>query len=243
MKNALIITLKVFVHAVCLYPIAWILLRFAIAEDMFSAVATQLSAHNIPLDLGPDPINTITHITGYTALFTLITSLAITPLRRLPGLNWLIRFRRLLGLYAFFYATLHLITYMWLFSNFKLPAILVDIFKRRFIFIGMAAWLMLLPLALTSTTWAIRKLGKNWQRLHRLAYFAAIAGIIHYWWLVKTGNLTPLTMTLVLTALLIARLLWSLWQNWKKKAHPTPTRLTTKNTPGAAPFAGFVKGG
>jgi sulfoxide reductase heme-binding subunit YedZ len=157
--------------------------------------------------LGPDPTAKIELSTGYTTLLLLILSLAITPVRRLvPGLSWLIKFRRLLGLFAFFYATLHLLAYVALYTNFDINAITADIAKRRFITIGLAAWLLLLPLAATSTTWAIRKLGgKRWNQLHKLVYLAAVCGVIHYWWQVKPGVLSPLRLTLVLAVLLAAR--------------------------------------
>ncbi len=162
-------------------------------------------------NLGPDPIATLTHTTGdWTIRFLLIT-LAITPLRRLSvHLNWLVRFRRMMGLYAFFYGSLHLLTYVWLYSQFDVQRMLADILKRKFITVGMLGWVLMLPLALTSSAWAIRKMGgKRWQALHRLVYFAAIAGVIHYWWLVKNGVYTPLTYTVILAALLLARILWS----------------------------------
>ncbi|MGA2809627.1 MAG: protein-methionine-sulfoxide reductase heme-binding subunit MsrQ [Terracidiphilus sp.] len=158
-------------------------------------------------NLGADPTATITFTTGLTTLRLLTISLAITPVRRLsPRLNWLIRFRRLLGLFAFFYATLHLLTYVALYAGFDVNAMAADIAKRRFITIGVAAWLLLVPLAATSTNWAIRKLGgKRWNRLHKLVYLAAVCGVIHYWWQVKPGVLTPVTITVVLAMLLAAR--------------------------------------
>jgi methionine sulfoxide reductase heme-binding subunit len=157
--------------------------------------------------LGPDPTSKIALTTGYDTLLLLILSLAITPLRRLwPRLNWLIKFRRLLGLFAFFYGTVHLLTYIGLYSNFSVSAMIDDIAKRRFITIGVAAWILLVPLAATSTTWSIRKLGgKQWNRLHRLVYLAAICGVIHYWWQVKPGVLSPLRLTVVLAVLLLMR--------------------------------------
>jgi methionine sulfoxide reductase heme-binding subunit len=137
----------------------------------------------------------------------LLITLAISPLRRLsPRLAWLIKFRRLFGLFAFFYGSLHLLTYVGLYAGFDVHAMLADVVKRRFITAGVTAWLLMVPLAATSTNWAIRKLGgKNWNRLHKLVYAAAVCGIIHYWWQVKTGVLTPLGMTLVLAVLLLAR--------------------------------------
>jgi len=162
--------------------------------------------------LGPDPTAELSFATGLAALRLLTASLAITPLRRLsPRLYGLIQFRRLLGLFAFFYATLHLAIYIALYAGFDPATILSDVSRRRFITVGVAAWLLLLPLAATSTRWAIRKLGgKRWNQLHKLVYLAAICGVIHYWWQVKTGVRTPLTITLILAVLLAARPV----QNW-----------------------------
>jgi sulfoxide reductase heme-binding subunit YedZ len=173
--------------------------------------------------LGPDPTAKIELSTGYTTLLLLIISLAITPARRLvPRLSWLIKFRRLLGLFAFFYATLHLLTYVALYAGFDVNTMVTDIAKRRFITIGLAAWLLLLPLAATSTTWAIRKLGgKRWNSLHKLVYLAAVCGVIHYWWQVKPGVLSPLRLTVVLSVLLLARPLLAWLQ--RSKAKPATT--------------------
>ena len=167
--------------------------------------------HGFTNNLGADPTATVTHATGFTTLRLLVISLAITPVRRLsPRLSALVRFRRLLGLFAFFYGCLHLLTYVWLYSGFSLSAMVDDIAKRRYIVAGFASWLLLVPLAATSTNWAIRKLGgKRWQALHRLVYVAAIGGVIHYWWIVKTGVRTPITITLVLAALLLARIIYA----------------------------------
>ena len=186
------------------------------------------------LALNADPVNYITHFTGDWALWILLGDLSITPLRRLSAkLSFLVRFRRLIGLYAFFYATLHLATYIFLFSGFDLPGalaatraghpsafavqarqvwpvILDDLKKRRFIQVGLASWIILLLLAITSPTAVLRAMGgKSWQRLHRLIYVAAIAAVIHYWWLVKTGVRSPWKDTAVLAALLAARLVYS----------------------------------
>jgi sulfoxide reductase heme-binding subunit YedZ len=112
----------------------------------------------------------------------------------------------LLGLFAFFYGTLHLLTYIALYAGFDVNAMVADITKRKFITMGVTAWLLMLPLAATSTNWAIRKLGgKRWNRLHKLVYAAAVCGVIHYWWQVKPGVLTPMTVTIVLGVLLAAR--------------------------------------
>lgn len=195
MPNRLIVFLKVLVHIACLAPVMWLVWKFWQAST------------TIPAALGADPIAAVTFFTGKGTLRLLVASLAITPARRLiPKLSWLIRFRRMLGLYAFFYACLHLLTYVWLYSNFSLSAMINDITRRRFITAGLTAWLLLVPLVLTSTTWSIRKLGgKRWQALHRLAYVSAIAGVVHYWWGVKSGVRTPFTITLVLGVLLLAR--------------------------------------
>ncbi len=226
MKNFLIVLLKILVHLLALFPLVWILLRVAFSAGLLQPMAAVIQSHNYPIDLGADPIALITHVTGECTLYLLVLSLAITPLRRLPRLGWLIRFRRLLGLYAFFYGTLHLVTYFWLFSNFDFHAIGADLLKRRFIQVGMLAWLILLPLALTSTQWAIRKLGgRRWQQLHRLVYVAAIAGIIHFWWLVKPGNLSPLNITIFLAVLLLARLLWPVWRNLRSRRVKIQTDL------------------
>jgi len=170
-------------------------------------LAARLAWGAVTNNLGPDPTAEIAFSTGLATLYLLTITLAITPLRRLfPRLNWLIEFRRLLGLFAFFYATLHMLTYVALYSGFSLAAMESDIAKRRFITMGVAAYLLLVPLALTSTTWAIRKLGgKNWNWLHRLIYVAVICGVIHYWWQVKPGVLTPITITVIVAGLLLAR--------------------------------------
>jgi sulfoxide reductase heme-binding subunit YedZ len=158
-------------------------------------------------NLGPNATGAIAFATGRTTLRLLAITLAISPLRRLlPRLSWLSKFRRPLGLFAFFYATLHMLTWVALYNSFDLHAMLADVARRRYITAGVAAYLLLLPLALTSTTWAIRKLGgKNWNRLHMLIYVAALCGLAHYWWQMKPGVLTPLAMTVVIAALLLAR--------------------------------------
>jgi sulfoxide reductase heme-binding subunit YedZ len=189
MNQRTLITLKTLTWLACLSPFALL---------VYQAVTNTL---------GPDPTSTIALTTGYNALLLLILSLAVTPLRLLSSrLAWLIKFRRLLGLFAFFYATIHLATYVALYANFNLNVFETDITKRRFIIAGFVAYLLLLPLAATSTTWAIRKLsGKRWNRLHKLVYFAAICGIVHYWWQVKPGVLSPMNLTITLFVLLLAR--------------------------------------
>lgn len=180
--------------------------------------------------LGPDPSATIADDTGLTTLWMLAILLAITPVRRLiPQLNWLIKFRRLVGLFVFFYASVHLLAYVGLYAGFDPHIMATDITKRRFIIVGVTAWLLMLPLAVTSTTWAIRKMGgKNWNRLHKLVYLAAIAADIHYWWKVKTGVLSPAPFTLVITILLLARpVMWWAHQRKLAKSKATLSRATS----------------
>jgi len=153
--------------------------------------------------LGANPIEFITRSTGTWTLTFLLITLSITPLRKLTRQPWLIQLRRMLGLYAFFYACLHFTTYIWLDQFFDLSAIYKDVLKRPFISIGFAGFVLLIPLALTSTNAIIKRLGgKNWQRLHRLVYLIAIGGAIHYWWLVKKDITQPAIYAAVLAALL-----------------------------------------
>jgi sulfoxide reductase heme-binding subunit YedZ len=158
--------------------------------------------------LGANPIETITRSTGWWTLFLLMATLAVTPLRRLAGAPWLLKLRRMTGLFAFFYASVHLLTFVWFDHWFDLAAILKDVVKRPFVTVGFAAYLLLLPLALTSTNRMVRRLGRNWQRLHRLVYAIAILGVIHFWWLVKRDLTEPIAFALVLAFLLGIRLFW-----------------------------------
>ena len=202
MKRSTLILLKTLTWLACLGPLGLL---------AYQAVTNTL---------GPDPTANIELTTGYNTLLILILSLAITPVRKLiPELSWLVKFRRLLGLFAFLYGSLHLLTYVALYAGFDLNTMIADIEKRRFITIGVAAWLLLLPLAVTSTTWAIRKMGgKNWKRLHTLVYLAAICGVVHYWWQVKPGVLSPLRLTIVLAVLLAARPVLSWLQRRRVRA-------------------------
>lgn len=163
-------------------------------------------------DLGANPIDVITRSTGRWTLTFLLITLGVTPLRKLAGMPWLIRFRRPLGLFAFFYGTLHLTTYVWLDKFFDFHEMLHDILKRRFITAGLTAFTLMLPLALTSTTGWIRRLGgKRWSALHRLIYFSAAAGVIHFIWLVKADLRRPLTYGTILAALLAYRVVvWAI---------------------------------
>ena len=158
-------------------------------------------------ELGPNPIEYITHATGDWTLRFLAITLAVTPLRNLLKLPDLIRFRRMLGLFAFFYGCLHLTTYVWLDKFFDWPEMVKDVYKRPFITAGFTAWLLMLPLALTSTAGWIRRLGgKRWRILHRAVYVSAMAGVIHYYWLVKSDVRRPLLYGAIVGILLIFRL-------------------------------------
>lgn len=168
-------------------------------------------------ELGANPIEFITHSTGNWTLIFLLITLAVTPLRKLARQYWLINFRRMFGLFAFFYGTLHLMTYVWLDKFFDVHEMLKDIAKRRFITAGMTAFILMLPLALTSTRWAMRKLGgRRWQTLHRLIYFSAAAGVVHYIWLVKADLRKPLEYAAVLGALIAYRLAIWIMANLKR---------------------------
>ncbi len=230
MKPRVVPWIKVVVHLLCLVPFFGMIYQFK---------------HDA---LGADPVNTLTHYTGDWAVYTLLLSLTVTPIRRLrTAWSNLIRFRRMLGLYAFFYATLHLMTYVFLFSGYDVPTAVAgvkaghpgalwtqfklvwptmwdDILKRRFIQVGFAAWVILLALAVTSPQRMLRAMGgKNWQRLHRLVYVAAVFAVIHYWWLVKARVRTPWKDTAVLAVLLLARRAWVVWKR-RVKAGPVVSR-------------------
>jgi methionine sulfoxide reductase heme-binding subunit len=160
-------------------------------------------------NLGANPIDEITDQTGTWTLRLLLITLAVTPARRLTGWNRLIQVRRMLGLFAFFYAGLHFLTYLWLDQFFVVEDIIADVMERPFITVGFTSFVLLIPLAVTSTTAMIKRLGgKWWQRLHRLVYVIAIGGVIHYLWLVKADIRLPLVYGGVL-ALLLAHRLWA----------------------------------
>lgn len=162
-------------------------------------------------DLGVNPAETIQLQTGRWALKFLLLSLTVTPVRRLTGWNILIQYRRMLGLFAFFYATLHFVSY-WSFDlGFAFAAMVGDVLKRPFITLGFAAFLLLLPLAVTSTKGWIRRLGRNWALLHRLVYLAAICAVVHFAWKVKVFTGDPVIYAAILTLLLGIRVFW-MWR-------------------------------
>ena len=165
-----------------------------------------LIVNAITNNLGSNPIEAIRLFTGDWTLYFLLITLAITPLRRLTGINELIRYRRMLGLYAFFYASLHFLSYLILDQFFDWQEIWRDVLKRPYITIGTAAFVLLIPLAVTSTNNMMKRLGKKWKRLHSLIYVIGTLGILHYLWLVKADVRTPLLLGTVLITLLVLRL-------------------------------------
>src|SRR5208337_2226402 len=172
--------------------------------------------------LGANPIEVVTHTTGDWTLILVLTTLSITPLRRITRQYWLIGVRRMIGLFAFFYGTLHFLTYIWLDKFFDVHEMLKDIAKRPFITVGFSAFVLMIPLALTSTAWSIRRLGgKNWRRLHRLIYFTGILAVVHYAWLVKADLRKPIEYGVVLGILLVYRVgVWASEKASEKRKQP-----------------------
>lgn len=172
-------------------------------------------------DLGANPIEFITRNTGDWTLYFLCITLAVTPLRRLTKWNWLIRLRRMIGLFVFFYAALHFTTFLWFDHFFDVGEMLKDVVKRPFITVGFAAFVLLIPLAITSTNSMVKRLGgKRWQWLHRLIYVVAILGMVHYWWM-KEGKHDfeqPIIFGVIVAALLLIRVFWAWQKRSKSKA-------------------------
>ena len=158
--------------------------------------------------VGPNPLEFATRTTGMLTLVFLSLTVAITPLRRIFGLNSLVKFRRMLGLFAFFYGSLHLLTYIWFDRLFNFVSVAGDVIQRPFILVGMTAFVLMVPLAITSTNKMVKRIGgKRWARLHRLVYLAAIAAVVHFWMLVKSDIRLPLTFGFIILFLLGYRLL------------------------------------
>jgi len=179
--------IKPTIFILCLLPLAWLV--FALLTDQ----------------LGANPIEELTRETGEWTLRLLLITLCMTPLRRITNWRWPLRVRRMLGLFAFFYACVHLTTYIWLDQFFDWSEILRDIYKRRFITVGMLAFTLLLPLAFTSTNAMMKRLGRNWTRLHQLVYVIPALGVLHFWWLVKADVREPLVYAVLLVVLLVMR--------------------------------------
>ena len=180
------------------------LYRFAIKPIVFAACAAPAALMTLgilaavgkipssPMDLGADPVDRLLHACGITALNMLLITLLVTPARMLTGWSHLLRLRRMLGLFAAFYALAHFVVYAWLDQGLDLAAVGADIIKRPYITIGMLALLLLVPLAITSTNRMMRRLGRRWQKLHMLVYLVALLGVWHYWWQVKKDIREPL---------------------------------------------------
>jgi sulfoxide reductase heme-binding subunit YedZ len=186
-----VVAVKVALWAACLAPFALLVLRAVEFHGM---------------SLGADPVQELLNVCGKTALNLLLLTLCITPIRRSTGINRLISFRRLLGLFAFFYVVLHFTTYVWLDLGFAWDHVFEDIAKRPYITVGFSAFLMLIPLAATSTNRIQRALGRNWVKLHRLVYVIAVLGVVHFWWQVKLDISEPLLYAFLLAVLLGVRL-------------------------------------
>ena len=202
---------KAFVFALCCVPFAVLL---------WDAFHNGFAGFPDNMDFGANPIEFITHRTGDWTIRFIVITLAITPLRQLLRQPQLIRFRRMLGLFAFFYACLHFATWIGLDKFFDWSEMWKDVLKRRFITVGFAAFALLIPLALTSTASMIRRLGgKRWRALHRLIYASAILGVIHYYWLVKSDHRKPLLYAALMAVLLAWRL--AVWIKDRNKYSPT----------------------
>jgi len=180
-----------------LKPVTFIACLIPLGQLLYNAWTDNLSAN---------PIEFITHFTGDWTLIFLLASLSVTPLRKISGWNELIKYRRMLGLFAFFYAVLHFATYMVLDHFFDFPAIVKDVMKRPYVTAGFTGFVLMIPLAITSTAGMIRRLGKRWQQLHRFVYVVGIAGVIHFYWLVKADIRRPVQYGAVLALLLGYRL-------------------------------------
>jgi len=196
---------KPILFLLCLLPLAFLMLR-----------ALGIGGR----DLGANPVEELLHELGIWSLRLLIATLAITPLRDWIGKPWPLMLRRMLGVFAFFYVCLHFIVWLVVDQELYWPGILTDIGKRPFITIGFAAFVLLIPLAATSTNGMMRRLGKRWQSLHRLVYICAILGVWHFYWLVKSDVREPLLYAGILTALFA----WRIWQARKRK------RLSARTT-------------
>jgi methionine sulfoxide reductase heme-binding subunit len=189
-SKRIVAPLKIIVFLLALVP--WAAIIYSVVYD--------------PLSLGANPAETILHKTGDWVIYFLLITLSITPLRRLTGWNDLIKFRRMMGLYAFFYACLHFLAYIGFDRLFDFSDLAHEIVKRPFILVGFAAFVLMIPLAITSTRgWVLRLGGANWALLHKAVYPVAILGVVHYWWLVKKDITWPLIFALVLAVLLAYR--------------------------------------
>ena len=208
MKKIVLIKRVIFVAA--LIPFARLLLGWLpLLEPSLASAFTARTGLPLP-QLAADPIADTLNFTGDWAIAFVIMSLGVTPLRRVSGWNEVIKLRRMVGLFGFFYATCHMLTWVLIDKGLDVHWMIDDIIKRKFITVGMATWLMLLALAITSTTGWIRRLGRRWQQLHRLAYVAGIGAVIHYSQLVKADETVPIRWAVVLTIFFGVRIWWTL---------------------------------
>jgi len=193
---------------------------FLLALLPFARIAW-LTANGVPVE----PVEFVTHGTGDWALYLLCATLAVTPLRRFTGWNWLLRLRRMLGLFAFFYAAMHFLTFLWADHGFDLGAMWKDVLKRPFITVGFICFVLLVPLAATSTRAMARRLGRRWAQLHRLIYVIAPLAILHYWWM-KAGKHNfeqPIVWGMAVAVLLGLRVYWS-WDRTRSLPSPGSVR-------------------
>ena len=197
MSATIFLRFKPLVFVLCLLPLAFL---------VYGAITNTL---------GVNPVEAMTRKTGDWTYYLLLITLSITPLRKLLNLGWLIHYRRMLGLYVFFYASLHLLTYVWFDQYFNVGDIVRDIIKRPFITLGMICWLLLLPLAVTSNQAMIKRLKKNWARLHKMVYLIAIVGLVHHVMMIKADYQQPLILGVILAILLGSR--WFIHQTSVKK--------------------------
>lgn len=205
---------KIVVFALCLLPLA------LLAWDVHRQA------------LGPDPVAVLEHRSGDWALRLLLGTLAVTPLRRITGIAELLRFRRMLGLFAFFYASLHLAIYLVIDLGGFWRQLFGDILKRPYITVGFLAWLLLVPLALTSTKGMMRRLGRHWSRLHKLVYVIGLCAVLHYLWLVKSGQTIAVREPLVYLAIYLALMAFRLpWRAWAARLRGVGTAGTPKSRP------------
>jgi sulfoxide reductase heme-binding subunit YedZ len=203
MSKGILRALKVAVFLLCLVPLAKLVL------ELFGVLGT---------GLGANPVEELIHRCGKWGLNFLLITLAVTPLRRITGWNQLIRFRRMLGLFTFFYILLHFLIYAGLDQRFALRYIVEDVIERPYITLGMTGLLLLIPLAITSTNGMMRRLGRRWQKLHRLAYVIAVLGVWHFYWQVKQDTLEPLIYAGVLALLFSVRVFYFLKRKRRERA-------------------------
>ncbi len=230
LSNHYLRPLKLVAFLVCLGPLftlTWKALHDIPATNTIPFIARGVDRWS----LGANPISVITLSTGKWTLTFLLLTLSITPARKLLGQPWLVRFRRMLGLFAFFYGTLHFMTYIWLDKFFDVHEMLIDIAKRKFITVGFTAFVLMIPLAITSTSGWIRRLGgKRWNRLHRLIYVSAVLGVIHFLWLVKADIRRPVYYGTVLGFLLLYRILiWLVPRRSQRASSVSPTLVRSSS--------------